>query len=134
MGRITLIGIISIFLFLSACQPTAPDAEQEFCKSLANLGESLKDFKAASAQNNQDALQAAWDDLVESYGEAQESAEQMQGVKLNDLQVAWRNLEVTVKAALGVSPTAGSIQGIEQAWESIEAAYDELHQVNCDGL
>jgi len=55
----------------------------------------------------------------------------MRGVKLNDLQLAWRNLEITVGAALGVSSTAGSIEGIEKAWVDVKAAYDELFQVNC---
>ena len=127
-----LLGIISIILILSACQPSAPESEQNFCQSLGNLAVSLKDLKTANAQNDQEVLQDAWDDTVESYGEVRDSADQMSDVRLIDLQLAWRNLEITVGAALGVSSTAGSTQGIEKAWDDVKGAYDELFQVNCE--
>lgn len=131
MNKVTLFLFLSLILDISACQPSAPEAEQDFCQSLETLGESLTNLKSTSTQNDQDALQSAWDDTVDSYGEVKDGAEQMRDVKLNDLALAWRNLEITVGAALGVSSTSDSIQGIEKAWNDVKAAYDELLQVNC---
>ena len=117
-------------LFVS-CTTTSPEAEAQFCQSMGELGESLAEFKSASEQNDMGAFQAAWEDMVEAFGEVQESASQMREVNMNDLALTWRNLETTAKAALGASNPSDSIAGIEQAWSNVEKAYNNLIEVNC---
>ena len=126
-----IVMILSITLLFVSCSPTSPEAEEQFCQSMTELETSLKNLKSASENGDKEALESAWDETVDAYGTMRDSAEQMKEVKLNDLSLAWRNLEVTVGAALGVSDPVDSLAGIDQAWSNVKSAFDELFKVNC---
>ena len=131
MKKPSLFALLIVALLLSACAPSAPEAEAQFCQSLTDLGESLRTLKAVDIENDQEGLEAAWEDTLDSYAQVRETADKMRDVKLSDLQLAWRNLEITVGSSLAGAPPDEAKLGIEKAWNDVKEAYDELYNVNC---
>ena len=128
--------LISLLLVvtLTACRPSSSEeAEDAFCQSLISFGEAYVSLLAVDARNDRSGLEAAWNDTLDAYADLSTAAEEMRSVKLNDLELAFANLRVTIKAALGVSPTDEALQGIQKAAGDVQDAYDDLVNVNCGG-
>ena len=130
----TILFFLAVTLMLTACGPsTSGESEAAFCQALNSFEKAYETLLAVDAKNDQAGLESARDDLLDAYADLTEAADDMRSVKLNDLELAIRNLQVTVGAALGVSPADEAVQGIQKAAGDVKEAYEELFNANCAG-
>jgi hypothetical protein len=95
------------------------------------VNESLVSLETAIEGRDSDEIQIAWDETLDAWADFRGAPEVKEEVDISNLQLAWRNLEFTMEAALGVSPNDEAIAGIRHAWENVELAFDEIAEDTC---
>jgi hypothetical protein len=121
------------FLLLACDQPTTADLESELCNNLDQLGAALTELSQVNAQSSVSDLRDARDNVAQAYQDVRTSASAVEASRLEDLQVAYDNLDSTVNNISGRETVGEAAGNVATALSNVQAARQQVDaDLNCN--
>ena len=129
--------LVPLLLVAAGCssEESTEDAEKQLCQDLQNLNTALAsltdismDTSIDDLQSNAQAVEDAWNDVVDS-------ASKVTSAQIDDLKNAVNDLIDTIENLSSATSIADALESIGEQITAVENAWDELTtSLNCDAL
>jgi hypothetical protein len=133
MKRNLLLAVVLPGLLL-ACnqQPSAEQAETQFCNDLAELEVSLVALSQINATSQVRDLRNTRENIADAYQSVRASAAAIEAARVNELQTAYDNFDATVNNISGRETVGDAATDVANSLAEVSAARDRLEaDVTC---
>jgi len=119
--------MIALPLLLAGCgQPTTAEAEATLCSDLGQLETSLAELAQINANSQVNDLRQARENVANAYKNVQTAAQAVEEARLDDLQMAYDDLDKTVNNISGRETVGEATVQIADGMANVKAARQEL--------
>ncbi len=131
IGLLLILGVIAV-----GCnqQMTVEEADAAFCQNLQAFDDSLANLEAISATSTVSELKDATAEVEKAWNTVTKSASQLNGVKLDTIDEAWKNLRRTVNQVNDNDTLAAAVINVGVSVKDIRLSYAQIGDVSCPGL
>jgi archaellum component FlaC len=107
-------------------QPTTAEAEATLCNDLGQLEASLAELAQINANSQVNDLRQARENVANAYKNVQTAAQAVEEARLDDLQMAYDDLDKTVNNISGRETVGEATVQIADGMANVKAARQEL--------
>ncbi|RXE56335.1 hypothetical protein ABH15_09495 [Methanoculleus taiwanensis] len=126
-------GILILVCAAAGCtQPTEEEAEAQLCQDLETLGVALQNMQDLNATSSVGDIRDARDEVASAMEAVRNSASELGGVRVDELNAAYDNLDRTVQSLPDDASVVEAIQTVRPEMQAVRDARRNLTaELNC---
>jgi len=128
-----LFGIM--ILLLAACQPVSvAEAQVQLCADLVKFDAAMGAVSALTAESTTDQAEAALALVDDAWEDVANSAYQSADAEYEALEQAYEDLDDAIRDVEEGDTIGDAVDSVQDEVETINAAYDDLYDLGCNGM
>lgn len=131
-----LIGLLLVLSIVAAgcSQPTVEEATDAFCTNLQAFGDALANLEEINATSTVGELKNATESVEDAWNATTKSARDLNEVKLDTVDEAWKNLRRTINQVSADDTLAAAVANVSADIQEVRIAYQQIGDATCPGV